>query len=198
MLKMVSKKSMLLMGAVMALCAFVLPSVASAASWAGAGNIDSGNVGFSVAAINGGSSCAQTTFSTTFDSAQVLTITGATFTNCRGDIGGSVGCTTTAVGTNFPWVATPTSTSNIQIHKLDIDVNFETTPGTLNECANNGLNIRLTGTLSGLFFTPGAAGSRRVDFGPATGLVAHIPGVGSLGAAARGAGLATGTLNVLD
>ena len=33
MLKMVSKKSMLLLGAVMALCAFVLPSVASAASW---------------------------------------------------------------------------------------------------------------------------------------------------------------------
>ena len=33
MLKMVSKKSMLLLGVVMALCAFVLPSVASAASW---------------------------------------------------------------------------------------------------------------------------------------------------------------------
>ena len=33
MLKMVSKKSMLLLGAVMALCAFVLPSAPSVASW---------------------------------------------------------------------------------------------------------------------------------------------------------------------
>ena len=55
MLKMVSKKSMLLLGVVMALCAFVLPSVASAASWSPVGTtdgrIDSNTLGFSIPAL---------------------------------------------------------------------------------------------------------------------------------------------------
>ena len=40
MLKMVSKNGMLLLGAVLALCAFVLPSVASATSWSPVGTTD--------------------------------------------------------------------------------------------------------------------------------------------------------------
>ena len=40
MLKIVSKKSMLLLGAALTLCAFVLPSVASAASWTPVGTTD--------------------------------------------------------------------------------------------------------------------------------------------------------------
>ncbi|MET0604810.1 MAG: hypothetical protein ABW167_22710 [Baekduia sp.] len=200
MLKMVSKKSMLLLGAVLALCAFALPSVASAASWSPVGTtdgrIDTSQLGFSVPALATGSSCESTSISVVVDSAAVATITGASFANCHGNIGGAVGCTQTAVGTNYPWRVTALTTSSIQIHGVDIDINYETTPGTLNECANTGLNLRLTGTTA-VSFTPGAAGSRTVDFGGATGLVTHIPGVGTVPLAARGSGTATGLLNVI-
>ncbi|MET0601659.1 MAG: hypothetical protein ABW167_06685 [Baekduia sp.] len=203
MLKMVSKKSMLLLGVVMALCAFVLPSVASAASWTPVGTtdgrIDSGNIGFSLPALNTGSSCPTASFNVTIDSAAVATITGASFgPNCMGDLGGGVGCTTTAVGTfPVPWRATPIDTTRIEIHGVDIDVNFETTPGTLNECSTNGLNIRLTGTVT-ISFTPGPAGDRTLDFNGATGLAAHIPGIGNgIPTVARGTALGTGLLNVL-
>jgi hypothetical protein len=204
MLKMVSKKSLLLLGAVLALCAFVLPSVASAASWAPVGTtdgrIDSGNLGFSIqpGATPSGSFCTSSSFSVTVHSAAVATITGGTFANCHGDLGASVGCTTTATGTNFPWRVTVPDTTDIIIHGVDIDVSFETTPNTLNECAQNGLNIRLTGTVTASF-TPGAAGNRTFDFGGglSPAFTAHIPGAGSFNAAARGRAVATGLLNVV-
>ncbi len=200
-----TKKSMLLLGAVMALCAFVLPSVASAASWSPVGTtdgrLDSANLGFSSAALNSGSSCGAVSFSVTVHSAAVATITGASFASCFGDLGAAAGCTATAVGTNFPWRATAVATNNIQIHGVDIDVQFETIPGTNpTHCARNGVSLRLTGTVSGGVFTPGAAGStRRIDLGGATGLVAHVPGVGGgIPAVPRGSVTATGLLNVLD
>jgi hypothetical protein len=202
MLKMVSKKSLLLLGAVLALCAFVLPSVASAASWAPVGTtdgrIDSGNLGFSLAANSSGSTCSASSFSVTVDSAAVATITGGTFANCHGDLGTAVGCTTTATGTNFPWRVTVPDTTDIIIHGVDVDVYFETTPGTLGECAQTGGNIRLTGTVTAAF-TPGAAGNRTFDFSNTVlpGFTAHIPGVGTVGAAARGRAVATGLLNVV-
>jgi hypothetical protein len=203
MFKMVSKKSMLLLGAVMALCAFVLPSVASAASWAPVGTtdgrIDSGNLGFNIPATGAGSFCTASSFSVTVHSAAVATITGASFANCHGDAGLSVGCTTTATGTNFPWRATAVNTTNIQIHDINIDVFFEQTPGTLGECANNGLNLRLTGTVIASF-TPGAAGSRTFDFtgNPGGSFFTTIPPATVLPALARGTALATGLLNVLN
>jgi hypothetical protein len=198
MLKMISKKSLLLFGVVLALCAFVLPSVASAASWTPVGTtdgrIDSGNIGFSVTALNAGSICPTASFSVTVDSAAVATITGASFgPNCMGDVGGSVGCTTTATGTNFPWRATAIDTTRIEIHGLDIDVHFETTPNTLNECANNGLNIRLTGTVT-VSYTPAA---HTLDFNGAPGLFSHFPGVPNVPTTARGSATPTGLLNML-
>jgi hypothetical protein len=201
MLKMVSKKSMLLLGAAMALCAFVLPSVASAASWAPVGTtdgrIDSGNLGFSINnPLVVASSCTASSFSVTVHSAAVATITGASFANCHGDIGLSVGCTPTATGTNFPWRVTPVDTTRIEIHGFDIDVYFVTTPGTLNECAGPGLSMQLTGTVVASF-TPSAAGSRRFDFNGGTGLFAHIPTVSTGPAFARGSASTTGLLNVL-
>jgi hypothetical protein len=201
MLKMVSKKSMLLLGAVMALCAFVLPSVASAASWAPVGTtdgrIDSANLGFSVGPpLNSGSSCRVSSFSVTVHSAAVATITGGSFAGCHGDVGLGVGCTTTATGTNFPWRVTPVDTTRIEIHGVDIDVHFETTPGTLNECATNGNNIRLTGTVIASFTPAAGPPNRRFDFEGATGLFADVAGA-SFPAAARGSAVATGLLNVI-
>lgn len=203
MLKMVLKKIMLLLGVVLALCAFVLPSVSSAASWSPGGTvdgrIDSGNLGWSITLINGGASCTSSTFSVSVDTAFVATITNGTFANCHGDTGGSVGCTITSVGTfPSPWRMTAFNTSDIIIDEVDIDVSFEQTPGTLGECPQVGLNIRLTGRVTASF-TPGAVGARRLDFGPpTTGFFAHFPGVGSLPAVARGQATATGLLNILD
>ena len=200
MLKMVSKKVMLLLGVVMAVCTFVAPSMASAASWSPVGTtdgrIDTSQLGFSVPALSTGSSCESTSISVVVDSAAVATVTGASFANCHGNVGGAVGCTLTATGTNYPWRVTALTTSSIQIHGIDIDISYETTPGTLNECLNTGLNIRLTGTTAASF-TPGAAGSRIVDFGGATGMVAHVPGLGTFPLATRGSGTVTGLLNVI-
>ncbi len=201
MLKMVSEKSMLLLGVVMALCAFVLPSVASAGSWAPVGTtngrIDSGNLGFSVPATGSGTACTASTLSVTFHSASLATIAGVSFANCHGNVGNGIGCTTTATGTHFPWRMTPNDTTRIAIHGLEIDVSFETTPGTLGECAYTGTNIRLTGTMVASF-TPGAPGARTFDFGGATGLLAHVPDAGvTFLAEAEGSGTATGLLNVL-
>ncbi len=203
MLKLVLKKSMLLLGAVLASCAFVLPSVASAASWSPVGTtdgrIDSGNLGFSIPATGSGTACTASSFSVTVHSAAVATITGASFANCHGDLGSGAGCTLTTTVTNLPWRATPVTTNDIIIHGVDIDVSFEQTPGTLGECAQNGLNMRLTGSVTASF-TPGAVGSRRFDFGagPMGAFITHIPGVGSLPAVPRGQATATGLLNVVD
>jgi hypothetical protein len=203
MLKMVSKKSMLLLGAVLALCAFVLPSVASAASWTPVGTTDgrihSNNLGFSIMATTSGAFCTSTAFSVTVDSALVATITGASFENCHGDRGTSVGCTMTMAGTNFPWRMTAVATNNIQIHGIDIDISIEQTPGTLGECVLQNTNLRVTGTATASF-TPGPAGDRTIDFtgGPAGALVVHIPGLGTAIAALTGRATATGLLNVLD
>ena len=191
------KKSMLLLGVVMALCAFVLPSVASAASWfplgTTDGRIDSANFGFSIPALGFGSSCTSSTFSTTAHSAAVATITAASFNNCHGDVGSSVGCTWTTSITTTPWRATAIDTTRIEIHNFAVDYYLETTPGTLGECVNTGLNFRLTGTLT-LSYTPAG---RVFDFLGASGLVADIPGIGTLPLVLRGSGTATGLLNIL-
>ena len=199
MLKMVSTKSASVLGVVLAFCAFVLPASASAsaANWTPVGTtgrIDSGNFGFSITALNVGWACAQTTFHVTVDSAAVATITASSFGNCPGDVGAAVGCTLTFVGTNFPWRATALDTTQIQIHGFDVDLTFETTPGTLSECAHTGLQLRWTGTVTASF-TPGA---HTFDFSGATGLAAHIPVFGvTVPGAVRGSATPTGMLNVI-
>jgi hypothetical protein len=94
---------------------------------------------------------------------------------------------------------TAPTTNNIQIHGVDIDVRMENPPG-INTCNQVDSQLRLTGTLSGAIFTPGAAGStRRFDFAGATGLSAHIPILGvPVTAVPRGSSAATGLLNVFD
>jgi hypothetical protein len=201
MMKMVVKKSVLLLGVVLALCAFTLPSVASAASWSPAGTtdgrIDVSTFGFSNPVPGWGMSCAATSFGVTVDSAAVATITSASFVNCYGDLGALRGCTVTAVGTNFPWRTTAVTTTNIQIDGFDVDLGFETTAGTLDECAFNGLQAWWTRTLTSSF-TPGAAGSRTFDFKGGANQLLHFPGSVTMVAVMRGSGVATGLLNILD
>lgn len=203
MFKMVSKKSALLLGAALALCAFVLPPVASAASWSPVGTtdgrLDSPNLGFSIPIVSYGWGCTASSFSVTVDTAAVSTITGISFANCHSDLNSSNaihGCTQTAAGTGFPWRMTAPSTTDISIN-VDMNFYFATTPGTPDGCLSTGLNLRLTGPLTASF-TPGPAGSRRIDFGsPAGAFTAHFPGLFTVPTTVRGTATATGLLNVL-
>ncbi|MET0602974.1 MAG: hypothetical protein ABW167_13400 [Baekduia sp.] len=196
---------MLLLGVVLALCAFVLPSVASAVSWSPVGTsdgrLDSGNLGFSIPFVSYGWGCTASSFNVTVDTAVVATITGVSFANCHNDPGTNIathGCTQTGAGTNFPWRLTAPTTTDVIINGVDIDFSFVTTPGTIDGCILTGLNVRLTGSLTASF-TPGTAGSRRIDFGPPAGaFTAHIPGFGPFRPTVRGTAVATGLLNVID
>jgi hypothetical protein len=212
-MNMLSKKSALLFGAVLAVCAFVAPSMASAASWSGLGThqLASANLNFTtnIAPLGAaGSSCADSEFDADVVNAQVIEITGAVFRNCTGGsgfpaIGGAADdCTVTATGTNFPWTATARLTTDIQIHQIDVDVAFETKPGgALGSCRLEGNTVRVTGTLTSGSFDPSAtAANRRITYTSAPGLTAHVLGTGLNGPAAVTGVFrdTTATLNVLD
>lgn len=163
-----SKKSVLLFAAAMAVCAFT-PSTVSAASWAVIGSehtLDSANFGLSTGFIL--SSCGESTLTASVDNAQVMTITAASFRRCIAT-GGSFGCTTTQVATGLPWRATAISTANIQIHGIRMDLLFELIPGT-GTCAITGAKMILTGTLTGATYDNGF---RKLSFESSSGLVSH-------------------------
>jgi hypothetical protein len=173
-MKKFSKKGMLLFVGAMAVCAFALPGVSSAASWAGGphGTLDSPGVGFTSPVAGGlDSGCSGTSsFTTRVDSAQVLTITTAFFRGCTTRTGAGDDCTTTSQGTGFPWRATAVSTNNIQIHGIVVDVRFETLPNAA-PCPNlNGASTLLTGTISNGVWD---VARREVVFTNAEGLNAH-------------------------
>jgi hypothetical protein len=204
-MKKLSKKSVLLFGAVLAVCAFAAP-MASAASWSVVGTnhtLSSHNLAFSQAIGGGltiGSSCASSSFATTVTSAAELTISSGTFSNCRGT-SLAAGCTVTATGTNFPWSATAPTTTSITIRGINVNVRFETAPGggACNALVHN-QNIILTGTLTGGVADPSAIGAnRRVTFTNASGLVSHSALANGAPTLVNGTfGDPAGTLNILD
>ena len=115
MFKKASKRFVLVVLGVLALAAFVMPSMVSAASWETTGSshtLTSSDLRF----INGdgtlGSICAATTLQSTVTSTAVLSVTAGTFTNCMGTGAMGTPCTTTPVG-KFPWQATGISTTDI-------------------------------------------------------------------------------------
>jgi hypothetical protein len=84
----------------------------------------------------------------------------------------------TATPTGFPWTATAVTTSNIQIHGFDVDLQFENTPGNPTGCAVN-FSSRLTGTLTGGTWDPSATGAnRRITFEHDDGLTSHSAQLG--------------------
>jgi hypothetical protein len=168
-MKKFSKKGILLFAGAMALCAFMLPSVASAASWGTVGTehtLTSTNLGFTSPA-NGGvtSQCSNSSFTADVRSAANLTITSGTFANCTSSGPGIGDCVTTSRGTNFPWFATGTSTTNVQLERVVVDVFFE---GPL--CAAAGGSTQLTGTLNSGVWN---AAAHSVTFTNAEGLSSH-------------------------
>jgi hypothetical protein len=178
-----------------------MPSMASAASWVGAGDLHSSNFGFlTLGAVPSSSACSAVTFNTTVDNAAVLTITGASFNRCHSFGGPFVGCTITATGTKFPWRATALSTTDIRIHDVHIDLRFETTPPAgSTPCNAIGNQLTVTGTLGVGFGTQTVwdPSIKTVTFTNTTGLTAHFLGViGNLAFVLNGSAVATGSLNI--
>ncbi|HEX5925919.1 MAG TPA: hypothetical protein VFY45_18970, partial [Baekduia sp.] len=163
-------------GVVLAVCAFVGPSMASAASWSGLGThqLLSTNLSFvgGVAPSNVGWNCAQSTFDTSVTNGADAAVIGTRFSNCRGFPGTASGsCTVTPTGSGFPWTATATATDNIQIHNIHVNMAFEALPGTAaSECLTFGLQITLTGTLTGGSWN---ISPREILFTSAHGLTGH-------------------------
>ncbi len=176
-MKKLSKKGVLLFVAAMALCAFAMPSMASASSWGVVGSEHTLNgsspVGFTAPALGFSSDCATTSFTATVTSTANIEIDSATFAGCTatGSAASFGLCTVTTASTNLPWTATAVSTSNIQIHGVNIDVTYENHPGST-ACVGAGLKLRLTGTLTGMRWH-GNGATRTIELNGADGLVSH-------------------------
>jgi hypothetical protein len=174
------KNLSLLFSAAMAVCAFVMPSMASGSSWgliATTHSLDSANLSFAVQSPVGplGWSCNETRFHVDVLNAAALRVTAATFRSCGG-VGVAAGCTVTNVGTGFSWTITGPTTTNVQIHNVDLHMRFETSPGSPGSCVFNGMDSRLTGTLTGGSWD---AGQHEVTFAAATGLTLHSTFLGA-------------------
>lgn len=177
MFKKVSKKSFMLFIGVLAVSAFAMPAMASAASWA-PGNIgtthildaSSANpVSFNVAAVGAGSTCGISQFHVDIRSAFDATVTSAAFKSCMGT-GAAVTCTVTETATRLPWTITNPTTTNITIDGIHIDILYENTPGAPGNCALPG-TITLTGNLhNGAWSQP----SHEITWANAGSLVQHI------------------------
>jgi hypothetical protein len=182
-MKKFSKKSLLLFGSLLLVCAFA-PSMASAASWTGTFPsthvLDTPNplqrLSFTATTALGpsGWTCAAVQLHIDVLSRSDAIVTGTNIRQCHGT-GASVNCTVTPVGTGFPWTITNPTTTNISIHRVHVDLFFENTPGAASACAAPG-NVTMTGTLtSGTWTNPG----HELEFTAATGLVSHSPVLGN-------------------
>jgi len=175
-MKKFSKKGVLLFAGAIAACAFVLPGVASAATFGPAGThhtLSSPNFGFTSNFLGAGVTSSCTSSSLTSDVANGnLEITSGSFGGlCTYTSAATGTCTLTWRPTRFPWTVTAPTTSNVQIHGIHIDLRFEQ-PRGLNTCTNvNGQDLTFTGTLTGGRWTGNAAHS--LDFSDSEGLVSH-------------------------
>jgi hypothetical protein len=205
-MKKLSRQSVLLFGAVLAVCAFAVPSMASAASWAGLGThqLSSNNLAFTATIAPlpaAGWSCADTEFDADVVSGAVVEITAARFRNCDGTLL-AAGCTMTVTGNDFPWTATARTTSDIQIHRVDMSVIFHTRPAAApGSCVAEGVTARVTGTLtSGSWDSSAIPANRRLTLNDAPGLTSHLLGIGLSGPTSVTGVFrdTTNTLNVSD
>jgi hypothetical protein len=174
-MKKFSKKGLLLFAGAMAVCAFAMPAMASASSWGTIGThhvLTSTNLGFSSDATGTQSMCTGASFTARVTSAANLEITAGGFSGCQlaaPSLGAT--CTATSTGTSFPWTATAVTTSNIQIHGVDIDIPLE--GASCGPLASQ--NLRVTGTLSLGRWTGNGVGQHSVEVLGGTGLVSHAP-----------------------
>jgi hypothetical protein len=176
-MKDLSQKGVLLFGAVLAVCAFAVPSVTSAASWATIGTTH--KLFWSKLAFDSltapadttiGASCAASEFDADIVDADTIEITNGSFQNCRGlDTAVTAGCTATLTGTQFPWTMTAPTTGDVRIHGIRVDVRFEQLPSTT-ACNVPTMVLTWTGTLGGGNWDPA---TRRVTFVSDAGTSIH-------------------------
>ncbi len=169
----------------MVVTAFALPSVASAGSWGTIGTahtLDSSTFSFTAHFFPAAPffsavtfSCTQTQLATDVTSAGVLTVTGATFTGCTASGTGS-DCTATMSATGVPWQATGITTTNVQIHGFNINMEVDTLPGASPPpCAIQGMRATVTGTLTGGTWN---ASTHQFAYVNADGVTTHVPALG--------------------
>jgi hypothetical protein len=177
MLKNSPSRSRALLIAAIAVYAFAVPSMASAASWAVVGTthvLDSSNFSFIAHdPLNAGASCAQSQFHADVRSGAVLTITTATFNGCTGTAG-AVDCAVTMRATRLAWSATAIAENDLRIDGVHLDAHFQNKPGDPTACALP-TDVTVTGNLSGGgghstwdFF------AHQMTFTGASGLTAHV------------------------
>ena len=176
-MRMLPKNGALPVGAALAVCAFAVPSMASAASWGVIGTthtLDSPNLSF-IAHLGQPPgqvlwTCLQSQFHVDVANATALRITAATMKSCS-TVAGSGNCTVTATPTRFPWTVTGTTTTNIQVESLLVDFGFETRPGGApGSCGVHNQNTTWTGTLNGGVWD---ATTHAITLIAATGSVLH-------------------------
>jgi hypothetical protein len=174
-MKKFSKKGVLLFAAAMALCAFAMPSMASASSWGVVGShhtLDTTNIGFSNDTNGAVSMCDRAQFTTRVTSTANLEVSTASFSSCalNAEALGAT-CTATSTATNLPWTGTAVTTSNIQLHGVNIDVFL--TGASCGTLTNQ--TIKVTGTISGARWLGNA--NHGIELAGASGLVSHLPAV---------------------
>jgi hypothetical protein len=174
-MKRFSKRSVVLLAGVMAVCALAVPSMTSAATWGPVGGghqvLTSFEIFVTTDPIGIGWTCSTTEITTTVTATR-LDITSATFDRCTG-LGATVNCTVTPVAQRLPWTATPTTP--VAIDGVHVSVSFEQKPNQAN-CAAPGLLSTLTGNLGGGVFNDT---SHEIVFTNATGLTSHAGGASS-------------------
>jgi hypothetical protein len=166
-----SKKSLLLFISAIAMAAFAMPSLASAATFDGVGahTLTSSSLGFTAGApLNGGSDCASSVFQVNVPAGGAsATVTGATFSGCVGtDALNGIPADVTA--TNFPWEITRTGVGTGLIDGIHIVVNFTaaativTLSGNLPVAINNTTHTITFTNATGLTATSGGASASTV------------------------------------
>src|SRR5437868_2001255 len=132
-MKKLSKRGSLLLGVLLAVCAFV-PALASAASWSPVGTthqLTSNDLAFTAHTGplgTAGSICQTAQFDSDVTSAATLRITGGRFDNCHG-IGGAAKCPATPGGDALSGAWAGASTTTLQIRIFAVAPVFERAAG---------------------------------------------------------------------
>jgi hypothetical protein len=183
-MKKLSTKGALLFASAIAVCAFALPAMASAATWHGpfpsthlldAPGTNNPNNRLSItrdaAPPSGGWVCGFAQFHLDILSPTDARVTNFVTNGCHGT-GLFINCTVTLKAGNLPWTVTNPSTHDIEIHDIDITEQYENTPGSASACAAP-VTITTTGTLrNGTWTNPG----HELEFNNAPGLITHPAG----------------------
>jgi hypothetical protein len=142
-MKKLSRKSVLLFAAVLALGAFAMPSMASAGGWdpIGTHTLTSPALSWTIPALGFGSVC-HLALDVDANRSSVLTITGATFKACSGT-GSAAGCALDAVSVNTPmWAVDGAVTNDLKFTNVNFNVSY--TAG----CSFAGSVMNVAGTLT--------------------------------------------------